>query len=141
MPPVSAPAVVVDTDVVSYLFKGDSRAEAYRPHLTGSLLVVSFMTVAELDRWALERDWGETRRKRMEQHLRSFIVHPFDRSVCLRWAEATDGARRWGRPIGVADAWIAATALQHGLPLVTNNAGHYAGVENLTVISEAAQQE
>lgn len=52
--------MVVDTDVVSYLFKRDSRAEAYRPHLTGRLLVVSFMTVAELDRWALERDWGET---------------------------------------------------------------------------------
>lgn len=58
MLPVLAPAVVVDTDVVSYLFKGDSRAEAYRPHLTGNLLVVSFMTVAELDRWALERDWA-----------------------------------------------------------------------------------
>lgn len=24
--------VVLDTDVVSFLFKGDTRAEAYRPH-------------------------------------------------------------------------------------------------------------
>jgi hypothetical protein len=32
------------------------------------------MTVAELDRWALERDWGEARRARMEQHLRNFVV-------------------------------------------------------------------
>jgi hypothetical protein len=62
-----ASAVVVDTDVVSYLFKHDCRAEVYRPHLTGRLLVASFMTVAELDRWALERDWGEARRARMEQ--------------------------------------------------------------------------
>jgi tRNA(fMet)-specific endonuclease VapC len=96
--------VVVDTDVVSYLFKRDSRADAYRLHLTGRLLVVSFMTVAELDRWALECDWGETRRIRMERYLRNFVVHPFDRALCLRWAEATDGARRKGRPIGVADA-------------------------------------
>lgn len=136
--PAQAAAVVVDTDVVSYLFKRDSRAEAYRPHLTGRLLVVSFMTVAELDRWVLERDWGEARRVRMEQHLRNFVVHPFNRSVCLRWAEAADEARRKGRPIGVADAWIAAIALQHSLPLVTNNAGHYAGVEGLTVVSETA---
>ena len=130
--------MVVDTDVVSYLFKRDSRAEAYRLHLTGRLLVVSFMTVAELDRWALERDWGETRRTRMERHLRNFVVHPFDRALCLRWAEATDGARRKGRPIGVADAWTAATAVHHGVPLVTNNPDHYAGVEGLTTISEPA---
>ncbi len=131
--------MVVDTDVVSYLFKRDSRAEAYRPHLTGRLLVVSFMTVAELDRWALERDWGETRRIRMERHLRNFVVHPFDRALCLRWAEATDGARRKGRPISVADACgAAATALHHGVPLVTNNPDHYAGVEGLTTISEPA---
>jgi tRNA(fMet)-specific endonuclease VapC len=131
----------VDTDVVSYLFKGDSRAEAYRLHLSGWLLVVSFMTVAELDRWALERDWGEARRARMEQHLRNFVVHPFIRSLCLRWAEVADSARRRGRPIRVADAWIAATALEHDIPLITNNAGHYAGVEGLTVVAETTQPE
>lgn len=94
------------------------------------------MTVAELDRWALERDWGEARRARMERHLSNFVIRPFDRSLCQRWAEATDGARRKGRPIGVADAWIAATALQHDVPLVTNNDAHYVGVEGLTVVSE-----
>lgn len=130
--------MVVDTDVMSYLFKRDSRAEAYRPHLIGRLLVVSFMTVAELDRWALERGWGETRRARMERHMSNFVVRPFDRDLCLRWAEVTDGARRKGRPIGVADAWIAATALRHEAPLVTNNNAHYAGVEGLTTISESA---
>lgn len=130
--------MVVDTDVVSYLFKHDSRAESYRPHLTGRLLVVSFMTVAELDRWALERGWGEARRARMERHMSNFVVRPFDRDLCLRWAEVTDGARRKGRPIGVADAWIAATALRHEASLVTNNDAHYASVEGLTTISESA---
>jgi tRNA(fMet)-specific endonuclease VapC len=99
------------------------------------------MTVAELDRWALERIWGDVRRARMEQHLRNFVVYPFDRSLCLRWAEAVDSARRNGRPIGVADAWIAATALEHDIPLITNNAGHYAGVEGLTVVAEISQPE
>lgn len=48
-------AVLIDTDVLSFLFKGDTRAEKYRAHLTNRLLVVSFMTLAELERWALQR--------------------------------------------------------------------------------------
>ncbi len=47
---------VVDTDVVSFLFKRDSRAELYRRHLTGALLTISFMTLAELERWTLEHN-------------------------------------------------------------------------------------
>lgn len=47
------PEVVVDTDVVSYLFKKDTRSRLYRRHLLGNGLVVSFMTLAELEHWAL----------------------------------------------------------------------------------------
>jgi tRNA(fMet)-specific endonuclease VapC len=43
-------AAVVDTDVVSMLFKGDTRAFAFLPHITGRLLGISFMTLAELER-------------------------------------------------------------------------------------------
>lgn len=95
--------------MVSFIFKRDSRAELYRPHLDGELLVVSFMTVAELDRWAMERDWGEPRRRRLEEHLGNFVVYPYNRQMCRIWAEISDEARSVGRPVGVADAWIAAT--------------------------------
>ncbi len=40
--------VLLDTNVVSYLFKGDTRALAYAPLLRGQRLAISFMTVAEL---------------------------------------------------------------------------------------------
>lgn len=134
---MSPASLVVDTDVVSYLFRGDSRAELYRPHLNGGLLVISFMTVAELDRWVLERNWGESRRQRMEEHLGNFVVYPYNRQMCGKWAEVSDGARRRGRPVGVADAWIAATALLHDMPLVTHNREHFSNIEGLKVISEA----
>ncbi len=130
-------SVVVDTDVMSFLFKRDSRAEWYRPHLTGKLLVLSFMTVAELDRWALARNWGQRRRARMEEYLRNFVVHPFDRALCLKWAEVSDRARRNGRRIECADAWIAAPAVMQNIPLATHNASDYAGVYGLAIISEA----
>lgn len=65
---------VVDTDVVSYLYKGDSRADLYYPHLFGQILVTSFQTIAELRRWMLSANWGARRR----QHLESFA------EVCCR---------------------------------------------------------
>ena len=49
-------AVIVDTDVVSMPFKRDTRALAYRSHVLGRLLGISFMTLAELERWPLERN-------------------------------------------------------------------------------------
>jgi tRNA(fMet)-specific endonuclease VapC len=75
-------AVVVDTDVVSFLFKGDTRAEIYRQHLQGKTLAVSFMTVAELYQWAYVRNWGERRLARLEDKLRSYVVVPFDHELC-----------------------------------------------------------
>lgn len=47
--------VVVDTDVFSFLFKGDTRAELYRADIEGQRLAISFMTLAELRRWALSK--------------------------------------------------------------------------------------
>jgi tRNA(fMet)-specific endonuclease VapC len=51
--------LIVDTDVVSFLLKGDTRAHLYRPHLQDQTLALSFMTVAELYQWAYVRNWGE----------------------------------------------------------------------------------
>lgn len=45
-------------------------------------------------------------------------------------------ARRAGRPIQTADAWIAATALLYGATLVTHNAADFAGVPGLLVVAE-----
>ncbi len=131
-------SVVVDTDVVSYLYKRDTRAQNYRAHLQGKSLTISFMTLAELDRWTLERNWGERRKTDLEEFVHRFTVIEVSRALCLKWAEASDTARRNGRPIETADAWIAATALLYDVPLVTHNRDDDSGVDNLQVISEAA---
>ncbi len=125
---------VVDTDVLSYLLRGDTRAARFSPSLTGRLLAVSFMTIAELDRWALQYHWGSVRLERLAAFLERFVVVLADRALCHTWAEVMDGARRQGRPIGTADAWIAATALAQGVPLVTNNRSDYAGVATLQLL-------
>jgi tRNA(fMet)-specific endonuclease VapC len=129
-------SVVADTDVLSFMFKHDSRAELYRAHIDRKLVIISFMTIAELDRWALHHNWAEPRRQSLEAFLEDFLFSFCDRSLCLKWAEATDSARRKGRPIETADAWVAATSLLHAIPLVTHNRSNYLGVDGLQLISE-----
>jgi len=129
-------AVVVDTDIVSFLFKGHSAASLYQADLTGKALVISFMTVAELERWPIHAKWGQNKRDRLMEYLRPFAVMPWDRALCTRWAEVMTDAQAKGYRIDYADAWIAATALQYGLPLVTHNRDDYRGVSGLTVICQ-----
>lgn len=126
---------VVDTNVVSFLFKGDSRGDLYLPMLAGHNWIISFMTLAELDRWALDKGWGKSRKDKMAKYLRRFIVYPYDRDVCLRWAEVTHRADRKGHPIGEADAWIAATALVLGHALVTHNPADFTMVDGLKMLT------
>jgi tRNA(fMet)-specific endonuclease VapC len=128
-------AAIIDTDVVSMLFKGDTRAFAFRRHLTGRLLGISFMTLAELNRWPLERSWGALRKTELEAHLSRYTVLPVNRELCRKWAEISFEARREGKPIQTADAWIAASALYYRVPLITNNRDDYSMVRGLAVLS------
>ena len=122
---------IIDTDVVSMLLKSDSRAERFRVHIRVRLLSISFMTLAELERWPLERNWGISRRAELAQHWTKYTVLPVNRELCAKLAEVSFGARRKGRPIQTADAWIAASALHYLAPLITNNASDYSMVDNL----------
>ena len=127
---------VADTNIFSYIFKQDTRAELYRPHLDGHLLALSFMSVAELDRWALGANWRALRRQKLEAHLKRYLIQSYTRALGQQWAAVMVEAKRAGRPIGVADAWIAATALHFTVPLVTHNADDFAGVSGLSIITE-----
>src|ERR1035438_4105670 len=53
--------VVVDTDVVSFLFKNHPIGLRYDPELAGRVPSISFMTAAEMERWAIQYRWGEHR--------------------------------------------------------------------------------
>lgn len=129
--------VLLDTDVLSFLLKRDSRAGLYQPHLLGKIPAVSFMTVAEIYQWMLVSQWGEARRAEVETRLRHYVVIPYDKRLSYLWAEVSVQRRRKGRPISCNDAWIAATALRFGMPLITHNGSDYEDIAGLAVITEA----
>ncbi len=127
--------LIVDTDVVSFLFKNDSRAEDYLRFLEGQLCFISFMTEAEMELWTLIAGWGPPRIARFQQFLRLFTVVPSSRDLVVAWAQVMSASRKRGRRLETADAWIAATALLHDVPLVTHNASDYEGVPDLRIIT------
>lgn len=128
--------ILLDTNIVSFIFKGDSRATEYALHLQGKHLAISFMTVAEMYQWAAIRQWGTRRIKQLEQTLMSnYTVLSFDIALCQKWGEVRAKRRAMGKPISPEDAWVAATALQYDLPLVTHNPKDFEGISGLEVIT------
>jgi tRNA(fMet)-specific endonuclease VapC len=126
---------LLDTNIVSFLLKSHRLLAAYQPHLIGHDLAVSFQTVAELIAGGALARWGNARWAALDAILANMIVLHSDASVCERWAEVWVARRT--QPIGVADCWIAATALAHGVELVTHNPSDFAGIPGLTIITEA----
>ena len=117
------------------LFKGDSRALQYDFYFSGSLLGISFMTFAELERWPLERNWGALKKAQLAQHLMRYAVLPVSRDLCKKWAQVTFEAKSKGQPIQTADAWIAASALYYQVPLITHKAADYKMISGLHILT------
>ncbi|MFQ6099707.1 MAG: type II toxin-antitoxin system VapC family toxin [Anaerolineae bacterium] len=125
--------MLLDTDVVSFLFKRDTHIAQYLHFLEGEMLSISFMTLAELYQWAYIRNWGQPRIERLGTWLRRFAVLPYDAQVCQQWAAVRVERRRQGRPISVQNAWVAACALRYGCSLLTHNAADFADITGLVV--------
>ena len=133
-------SVVVDTDVISFALKGDTRFQLYAPELRDRLLIASFMTVAELKLWGLVKSWGRPRTENMIAYLKQeFATYPATTDLGDVWAELKAEARSKGRALDTADAWIAATVIYLNVPLISHNAQDFDCLSRLQLISYAPQ--
>lgn len=64
----------------------------------------------------------------------SFELLPLTRTVAECYSELSRRQRGSGNRIGTNDLWIAATALAHGLPLVTRNHRDFSRIPQLQVL-------
>lgn len=132
----SGDIVVVDTNVVSYLFKRDTRGELYKSHVEGKLWMIAAQTFAELELMPLNNNWGSKRHMALHGYLKKFVFVEANEEISLLWAKVQAHAKRVGRPVSLGDSWIAATALAYDAPLVTHNPKDFKNVPGLTIISE-----
>ncbi len=63
--------------------------------------------------------------------LSRFAIVPSSHALVMKWAEAMASARKCGRRIETADAWVAATSLLYDAPLLTHNKSDHLGVPGL----------
>ena len=129
---------VVDTDVISFLFKNHSLAPAYQTILAGRPLAVSLISLAEIEYGMEAKNWGNGRRDLMHRFLTRFTPLLPDTETATLWARIKSNCEKKGRPITFADAWIAASAVQLHVPLVTHNADDCVAVDGLAILTAPA---
>lgn len=117
-----------------YLVDANVLSEATRPEPAHQVLdwltrheaelVVDPVILGELEYGILRLPGGKKRvalERWFEQTFASITCLPFDAKTARRWARLLAELHRKGAAMRLKDSLIAATALEHGLTLVTHN--------------------
>ena len=132
---------VLDTDTLSAVIRQDpiatSHAQAY---LTAhSRLTISIITRFEILR-GLNAKNATAQISAFHALCRSMEVLPITDDIIVRAAEIYGKLHQAGQLVGDADILIAATCLEHGCEIVTNNTAHFSRMQGLLVDNWLAQQ-
>ncbi len=117
--------IILDTDVASLSIK-NALPPALLREVLGAQVGITFVTLAELHRWALLRNWGPQKCAGLDAWLSTRPTLPHSDAVARKWGEISAYATRRGRPRPQNDSWIAACCLVYDLPLVTLNVKDFA---------------
>ena len=129
--------LVLDTNTISYFFRGDPLVVPRMQALPPSELAVPAIVVYEL-RYGLMRLPAEAARPRLEALnalLNTLQTLPFDEACAAHAAEVRSRLESLGTPIGPHDVLIAATAMRHHSPLVSRNVREFSRVSGLQVLN------
>jgi tRNA(fMet)-specific endonuclease VapC len=125
---------LVDTDILSFYFKGDSKVvEKFNDYLTEfDVTNISIITYYEI--------LGGLRFKKAEKQIKEFeefvnnntIIHISEESAKISGDIYAD-LRQKGITIGTSDILIAGIAIENELTLITNNEKHYDSIRGLKI--------
>jgi tRNA(fMet)-specific endonuclease VapC len=125
---------LVDTDILSFYFKGDSKVvDKFNDYLKEfDVINVSIITYYEI--------LGGLKFKKADRQIKEFeefvsnntIIHISEQSAKLSGDIYAD-LRQKGITIGTSDILIAGIAIENELTLVTNNERHYESIKGLKI--------
>jgi len=112
---------ILDTDIaIDFLRRRDYARDLLNHWASEGLLAISTLTHLEIYQGMKTGEEGAT-----NAFLDGLVSVVVDIPIARRAGTMLGELRSKGMTIGIADAIIAATALQFGAPLLTNNVEHY----------------
>lgn len=123
---------LIDTCVLSELRRptGSARVAASFAVLADDEVFLSVLTIGEL-RKGIDRLRAGKKKRGLEQWLRQLVavasdrILPINLETAVLWGELAAKLEKTGRPLPAIDCLIAATAIQHGLHLMTRNVADF----------------
>ena len=123
---------LLDTNTCNYFMKGTYPCLTEKLFsLDPSNLLISSVTVFELEYGAEKSKWGEKTRQQLALFLSPFTILPFDGSDALTAGRICGILQRQGTPIGPYDVLIAAQGVSRGVLIVTHNIGEFSRVPGI----------
>lgn len=125
---------VLDTDTLSAIMRQEATAlsQAHTYLSFFSQLTVSIITRFEILR-GLNAKNATSRLAAFNAMCQSMEVLPLTDAVVVRAADVYGKLHQTGQLIGDADILIAATCLENGCDIVTNNTSHFSRISGLVV--------
>lgn len=124
---------VLDTNTLSYFFRGEGRIAERLASLTPSDVVIPTVILFEIEAGIARSSQGARRRAQLDEALAAIQTLSFGRKEARAAARVRADLESAGTPIGPYDVLIAGTALANGGTLVTRNEREFGRVPGLAL--------
>ncbi len=126
------PRYMLDTDISSYLIRGDHPevTDAFRQHFPD--VCISAITAAELQYGAQKRK-SQLLTRNVNAYCNLVPICEWTREAAETYAEMRVELEKHGTPVGSMDMLIAASAIAEGAILITNNIAHFSKIGKLRI--------
>jgi tRNA(fMet)-specific endonuclease VapC len=129
---VTGSAIALDTNAAIALLGGDATASAAIKDF--QLLCLPVQVIGELQYGAINSARPKENLQAIAGLLSRATVLVADQATATMYAEIRAALKSAGRPIPENDVWIAASCVQHSLPLATRDA-HFRNVRAIQLVA------